>query len=261
MEITPKGFERAMDKLTPEQLDRTPDEVVEEPSSESVPEPVIEPEAPEEPEAEEEKVPKSRFLTMHQRAVEAEKALRQFEAERTNTPTVQAPIADDADLKKFYTETFGEGELADKLYNNELARLTSIEEKAADRAFERFTNMSREQEEVFNSRVESFDRAFEELGVVEGKEFTDDEQVAMLDIVEKYSPKDGSGKLIGEHLMPLDQAYEIYQIQQRPETQAKRTERNKVASLSGARSEGGTSATDAENWQPGQDRRWWNKVT
>lgn len=266
MEITPRGFEKAIDKLTSDQLDRNVGEVVVEPSTESAPETVIEPvvEAPVEPvvePTEEEKVPKSRFLTMHQRAIEAEKALRTFEAERANTPVEKPVIADDADLKKFYTDTFGEGELTDKLYANELARLASIEEKAAERAFERFNNMGKEQEEVINQRVASMDAAFEELGVLEGKEFTDDEQVALLDIVEKYSPKDKDGMLIGDFLMPLDQAYEIFQIQQNPATQAKREERNKVASLSGARSEGvATASTDAD-WQPGQDRRWWNKVS
>lgn len=267
MEITPQGFEKASDKLSAEQLDKPVDEVVEEsPSSESVPEPVIEPIIPE-PEAvnepdpvEEDKVPKSRFLTMHQRAVEAEKAVRQFEAERANTPEPVAPIADDADLRNFYIETFGETEIAEKLYQNELARLTSIEEKAAERAFQRFSQMGEEQEKIINDRVASFDRAFEELGVVEGKDFSDDEQVAMLDIVEEYSPKDAQGKLIADFLLPLDRAYEIYKLKSAPIVEAKRTERNKVASLTGARSEGGSvSSTDAD-WQPGQDRRWWNKV-
>lgn len=261
MEITPRGFEKAIDKLTPEQLDRNVGEVVVEPSTESAPETVVEPvvETPVEP-TEEEKVPKSRFLTMHQRAIEAEKALRTFEAERALAPVEKPVIADDADLKKFYTDTFGEGDLTDKLYANELARLASIEEKAAERAFERFNRMGQEQEEVISQRVASMDAAFDELSVLEGKDFTDDEQVALLDIVEKYSPKDKDGMLIGDFLMPLDQAYEIYQIQQNPASQAKREERNKVAALSGARSEGPASVSNDADWQPGQDRRWWNKV-
>jgi hypothetical protein len=266
MIITPQGFERASDKLTAEQLDRPvgeqpADEVEEEAPSESVPETPVETE-PEEAvaETEEEKVPKSRFLTMHQRAIEAEKALRQFEAERANSPEPAAQIATDEDLHRFYVETFGEGELTEKLYQNELARLASIEEKAAERAFERFSKMGEEQEKVISARVESFDRAFEELSVLEGKEFSDDEQVALLDIVEEYSPKDKDGKLIGDYLLPLDKAYEIYKVKHTPVVQAKRTERNQVASLQGARSEGASSGSSDADWQPGQDRRWWNKV-
>jgi len=78
-------------------------------------------------------------------------------------------------------------------------------------------------------RVASFDSAFEELSVVEGKEFNDDEQVAILDIVEKYSPKDQDGKLLADYLLPLDKAYEIYKLNNEPKIIAKKTERNAVA--------------------------------
>ena len=262
-----QSFERASDKLTQEQLDSPADAVVEEQSSESVPETDIEPapiedvveETPIE-EVEEDKVPKSRFLTMHQRAIEAERLNRQFEAERASTPEPVTPVSDDADLKRFYIETFGEGELTDKLYQNELARLTSIEEKAAERAFERFSRMGQEQEQVIQERVESFDRAFEELSIIEGKDFTDDEQVKILDIVEAYSPKTPDGKIIGEYLFPLDKALEIYKLKAEPVNTAKRQARNQVASLSGARSEGNAVSTSDAEWQPGQDRRWWDKV-
>lgn len=259
MEITPQGFEKAADKLTQEQLDRPVDEVVVEAPTESVPETPIETPVVEAPaETEEDRVPKSRFLTMHQRAIDAEKALRQFEAERVETPA--APVADDADLKKFYVETFGEGDLSDRLYNAELARLTAIEDKAAERAYERLSQREQQAEQVITERVESFDRAFEELGVTEGREFTEDEQVALLDIVEKYSPKNAEGKLIADYLLPLDQAYEIYQVQAAPQNKAKREERNAVAALSGSRSEGAPSGSADADWQPGQDRRWWSKV-
>lgn len=260
------GFEKAADKLPEGQLDRPLDEVDAEAPAESVPETPVEPAEIVEPvvetpaeEIEEAKVPRSRFLTMHQRAIEAEKALRQFEAERTTAPAAPA-LSDDEDLRNFYVQTFGEGELSEKLYQNELARLTSIEEKAAERAFKRFSEMGQQEEQVITQRVESFDRAFEELSVEADHDFTDDEQVALLDIVEAYSPKDAEGKLIGEYLMPLDKAYEIFQLQQAPVSQAKKQERNQVAALTGARSQGAPAQGSDADWQPGQDRRWWNKV-
>jgi hypothetical protein len=272
MDISYRGFEKAQDKLPEGQLDKSVDEVVAEPAAESVPEEAVkvEPEIVEEPKpevvaepelVEEEKVPKSRFLTMHQRAVEAEKALRAFEAERANAPEKVAPIADDADLKKFYTETFGDTELANKLYQNELSRLSSIEEKAAERAYERLSNREKENEQLIEQRVQSFDDAFEELAIVEGKtEFTDEEQVAMLDIVENYSPKDSEGNLIADFLLPLDKAYEIYKLNAEPVVQAKKAQRNAVASLSGAKSEGTPTGTSDADWKPGQTGSWIAKL-
>lgn len=267
MDISPKGFERASDKLTNEQLDRPVDEVVspeekQEAPVESVPEQPVETESPEpekEPE-EEERVPKSRFLTMSQRAIAAERALRAFEAERDTTPQYE-PVGDDDELRKHYVELFGESEMTDKLYKAEMARLTSIEEKAAERAFERFSQREQQEEQVISDRVEDFDSAFEELAIQEGKtEFTDDEQVALIDIIEKYSPKDKDGRYPAEFLLPLDKAYEIYQLEHEISSQPKKQERNAVAALQGARSQGTPSSTSDADWQPGQERRWWNKV-
>lgn len=262
------GFEKERSKLTNEQLDRPIDEVVapketeaevEEPT-ESVPESPVEPEsevASEQPE--EDRVPKSRFLTMHQRAIEAEKALRQFEAERENALEPARPVADDADLKKFYVETFGDTPLSEKLYQAELARLSAIEERATERAFERLTEREQIEAQTIDSRVESMDLAFEELSVTTGKDLTDDEQVAILDIVEKYSPKDRNGKIPEEYLLPLDQAYEIYQLQAET-SKPSRKERNSVAALASTRSQGTPDTSSDANWRPGQRGRWENKL-
>lgn len=266
MDITPRGFEKASAKLTNEQLDRPIDEVVapseEVASSESVPEtPIEEVSEPEvsKTESEEEKVPKSRFLTMHQRAVEAEKALRQFEAERESRPEPVIQVDEDAELKKFYTTTFGETEVAEKLYQNELKRLATIEERASERAYERMSQREQEDVRVIEDRVKSMDFAFEELSVVTGKELSDDEQVAILDIVEKYSPKGKDGKIPEEHLLPLDQAYEIYQLQAE-QAKPNRSQRNAVAALSGTKSEGTPLTSSDADWKPGQSGRYLNKI-
>lgn len=271
IEITPKGFQREADKLTAEQLDAPIDEVVGEPTPESVPEAATEPEPKEEPtpaeeqaqenpEPEEEKVPKSRFRTVHQRAVEAEKRLRQLEAELEEREEPEEPIADDETIRKHYVDIFGENELTDKLYKAELSRLRSLEERAAERAFERLSQREEQEQQVIEQRVESFDQAFEELSALEGKDFTDDEQVGILDIVDEFSPKDERGRIYADYLMPLDKAYEIYQMRTAPKAQAKKQERNAVAALTNARSEGTPTGSSDADWQPNQDRRWWNKV-
>lgn len=262
IQITGKGFEKASSKLTNEQLDKPIDVVVAEPSAESVPEEAIkiESEIVSTSEPEEEKVPKSRFLTMHQRAVEAEKAVRQFEAERESRPEPVIQVDEDAELKKYYITTFGDTEMANNLYQNELKRLNTIEERAAERAYERISQREVEDAQLIDNRVASMDSAFEELGIVAGKDFSDDEQVALLDIVEKYSPKDGNGKIPEEYLLPLDQALEIYNLQAET-AKPNRSQRNAVAALSGARSEGAPTATSDADWKPGQSGRYLSKLT
>lgn len=277
MDITPKGFEEARAKLTNEQLDKPLDEVDVEAATESVPETPVENEAEQEsnspdkpaevesePEAqaeeEEERVPKSRFLTMHQRAIEAEKRERELIAEKANQPEPVKQLPDNEKLHEFFVKKFGEGELTEELYQNELALIASIEEKAAERVYERLSQREQMEERVIEDRVASFDMAFEELSAVTGKEFSDEEQVALLDIVEEYSPKDADGKLIGDYLLPLDRALEIYSLKTQPVVQAKKAERNKVASLSGARSEGTPTGNSDADWKPGWNGQWRDKI-
>lgn len=264
--IGPRGFEKASDTMTSAELDSPVDVVVEAVPPDETPEPAVAPTAePEietttteaEPEVEEAKVPKSRFLTMHQRAVEAERQLRELEAQRAQyTPEpVQQP--ENTELPDYWIEMFGDSDASVKAYEAEQARLATIEEKAAERAFERLNSREKEEEARTADIVDSFDRAFEELGIIQDKEFTDEEQVAILDIVEEYSPKDKDGMMLRDYLLPLDKAYEIYSVRSEAKTSVSRKARSEVAALTGARSEGSGSAQEAGNWQPGQ---WRNKI-
>lgn len=264
--ISPRGFEKASDSLTSTELDKPVDVVVEPTIVEEITEPAVAPTAePEietietkpEAEVEEAKVPKSRFLTMHQRAVEAEKRLREIEAERAQQSTEPTPRTETTELPDYWIEMFGDSDASMKAYEAEQARLAAIEEKAAERAFERLTSREKEEEARTADIVDSFDRAFEELGVAQDHEFTDEEQVAILDIVEKYSPKDKDGMMMRDYLLPVDKAYEIYSVLNEAKTSVSRKERSAVAALTGARSEGSGDGQESENWRPGQ---WRNKI-
>lgn len=265
--ISPRGFKKAASDLTPEQLNKPIDDVatpvVVEPATESSPALEVETAAPtptvttEEVEVEEAKVPKSRFLTMHSRAVEAEKALLALQAERSQQ-TVEAQTEPEThELPDYWIEMFGDSEASQRAFVAEQQRLSTIEDKAAERAYQRLENREKDEEARTQEIIESFDSAFEELGIVTDKEFTDDEQVAILDIVEQYSPKDKEGKLLRDFLLPLDKAYEIYSVRTDAKTAEKKAARSQVASLTGARSEGSPTGSNTQSWQPGQ---WRTKV-
>ncbi len=254
------------DKIDSAELDKPVDVVAEPASAEEAPEPAEAPtaepevEAPAEeeaPEAEEGRVPKSRFLTMHQRAVEAEKRLRELEAERAQQAPEAAPRSEPTELPDYWIEMFGDSEASVKAFEAEQARIAAIEEKAAERAFERLSSREKEEEARTAEIVASFDREFEELGIVKDHEFTEDEQVAILDIVEEYSPKDKDGMMLRDFLLPLDKAYEIYSVRQEAKTSEKRAARGQVAALTGARAEGSGGDSSEAPWRPGQ---WRTKV-
>lgn len=260
--ISPQGFQKARDAIASTDLDKPIDQVVVETTPEPAEAPTAQPEIenaePETPIVEEEaRVPKSRFLTMHSRAVEAEKLLAQERAERAQQ-TYEAPqTAVATELPDYWVEMFGDSDASMKAFEAEQARLSTIEEKAAERAFERLSNREKEEAARTQEIVSSFDQAFEELGIVQDHEFTDDEQVAILDIVEQYSPKDKDGNLVRDFLLPLDKAYDIYSVRSEAKTSATRQARGAVAALTGARSEGSSGGSAQGQWQPGQ---WRNKV-
>jgi hypothetical protein len=261
--ISPQGFEQARNGLTSAELDKPIDQVVVPETPEPAVAPTAQPEVETVPEAtataeeEEARVPKSRFLTMHSRAVEAEKQLREIKAERAQQTFEPPQISTPTELPSYWIDMFGDSPASVEAFEAEQARLATIEEKAAERAFERLSNREKEEEARTNDIVSSFDQAFEELGIIQDREFTDDEQVAILDIVEQYSPKDTDGMLLRDFLLPLDKAYEIYSVRSDAKTSATRQARNGVAALTGAQSEGSASASNQGQWQPGQ---WRNKV-
>jgi len=264
--ISPRGFKKAANELTEEHLNTPIDDVAKAPelAVESSPKPEVEPtvestptEITEEVEVEEAKVPKSRFLTMHTRAIEAERRIREIEAERSQQVETPESEPEIAELPDYWVEMFGDSDASLKAFQAEQKRLSTIEDRAAERAFQRWEGREKEEAARAEEIVQSFDQAFEELGIVTDKEFTDDEQVAILDIVEEYSPKDADGKMLREYLLPLDKAYEIYSVRNEAKTSAKREARSQVASLTGARSEGSPSNGTGQAWQPGQ---WRNKV-
>lgn len=261
--ISPQGFEKVRNGMTSEDLDKPVDVVVEEtpelpvaPTAEVVPEVADSAPAPV-VEEEEAKVPKSRFLTMHSRAIEAEKLLAQERAERASQPTEAVQPVETAELPAYWVEMFGDSDASVQAFQAEQARLSAIEDKAAERAFEKLSNREKEEENRTKEIVDSFNQGFEELGIIQDHEFTDDEQVAILDIVEQYSPKDKNGNLVREFLLPLDKAYEIYSVRNDAKTTVSRQARNAVATLTGARAEGSSDGSAAVAWQPGQ---WRNKV-
>lgn len=61
-----------------------------------------------------------------------------------------------------------------------------------------------------NDNVSEIDDRLEDLTEYLGRELTEDETSAILDIVDEYTPKDSDGNyLVG--LIPFDYAWEVYQ--------------------------------------------------
>ncbi len=73
-----------------------------------------------------------------------------------------------------------------------------------------------DEDQRIEGNVAIIDEQFLELQDLIGRELSEDEQSAILDIVDEYTPKDKDGNFLCS-LLPFDYAWEIYETQNRGE--------------------------------------------
>lgn len=209
----------------------------------------------------EQKVPYSRMKTVIERARQAEKKAEESERRlealerQRNTRTVSnEPYADaiSARIKKLY----GDNETSREIIEIELARAKEIEEIAerkANEAFDRRESSSRSEIEA-NERV--LEDKIEDFSLSLGRDLTSDEEEAVLEIADKYSPVGQDGKYLSGEPLPLDRAWEIYEMQQASKGQTSKKARSVATALTSSKSEGETDTTvDSDDWKPGRWRQ------
>ena len=209
----------------------------------------------------EQKVPYSRLKTVverarlaDQRAEEAERRLADLESRReesrgrSNEPYEEA-IA--ARIKKLY----GDNDTAKEIIEIELARQKEIEEIAERKAYEALDN----RESLSRSEIESNERVLEEkledFSLTLGRDLTQKEEDELLAIADQYSPTGEDGKYLSGEPLPLDRAWEIYEMKLASQGQKSKRSRSEATELTGTSTDGDgdTKPADSESWRPG---RW-----
>lgn len=266
MEITPKGFEQKRDSISQAELDAPVDayvpkeEVEETVTEEIVEEPVVE-EDPEPEVIEEEKVPKSRLLTVLEKKRVAEESVSALEArlavlEQGHKATEESEI----DLPSEWIGMYGDSDESKNFYKNYLNQLSTIEEKAAERAIERMQSKAKESEQIETEIATSLNTQFEELAEIEGKEIPEEDQVAILEIVEEYSPKDADGKIVKEYMTSVSKAHGIWKLKKEAALVSRRKARSQAVVLTSTKTEGETSANNSAEFVPGKRGQWETKL-
>ena len=209
----------------------------------------------------EQKVPYSRLKTVverarlaDQRALEAERRLADLESRReesrgrSNEPYEDA-IA--ARIKKLY----GDNDTSKEIIEIELARQKEIEEIAERKAYEALDR----RESSSRSEIESNERVLEEkledFSLTLGRDLTQKEEDELLAIADQYSPTGEDGKYLSGEPLPLDRAWEIYEMKLASQGQKSKRSRSEATELTGTSTDGDgdTKPADSESWRPG---RW-----
>lgn len=236
---------------------------------ETVVEPEVEnnEEVPAEESVEETKVPYSRFKKFHDRALEAEREAAEWrQRAETFRPERSEPEVDPQDeAYQLWIENFGDNEAAHKAWKNQLKITETLEQRAIERAEKRAVEAVREHqdEEVARTEqnVEMLDENFEDLEAFVGRDLSDKEQSAVLDIVDEYTPKDDRGNYAGA-ILPFEKAWEIYELKSQAGKAPKAKARDGVASLTGQHSQGDTNITEKDkNFNPMDWDSWRNRVS
>ncbi len=187
------------------------------------------------------KVPYTRFKKFHDRALEAEEEAdywrRKAESrteERYEAPHTSVSINPEysgADWNRFKALFSGEDNpQIREAYKMELERTAAIEERATQRAMDAIERRNSESQETYRENLNTIDYNLEEASDIVGRQLSSEEELAILEIQDDYSPKDRDGNISA--LIPVDKAVEIWQMQQAKSP--RREARNSVAALSGS---------------------------
>lgn len=201
------------------------------------------------------RVPYSRFEKVYQSAQEAREEAERYRQEAESLRQSQTQTQEE--LPDYWVELFGDSPAAQKAYKAEQKRMAEIEMRAEQRALETIEQRQYQEQSKIATNLDTIDNRLDALADALGRDLSENEQIAILDIIDDYTPKDSSGKYAGE-LLPFDKAYEIYEMKQSQASAQTRRSRDNVASISGSKSQGETQPE--RNFSSGNWGSWRNRL-
>lgn len=212
----------------------------------------------------EQKVPYSRFKKAFDARIEAEDAAREAEERYQDLLRRQQyqPVSQETQsttykgaLPSYWVKLYGDSDIAREAYGYELERQAVTEERAEKRALESLRNERETESRAISENEGVIDNRIEDLSAQLGRDLSEKEELALLDIVDEYTPKDRDGNYAGDTI-PFEKAWEILEMKQAQQSSSSRRTRSTAAALTGSRTEGepGANAQANKDFDP----RDWN---
>lgn len=200
---------------------------------------------------EESKVPYSRFKKFHDRALEAEREAAEWreKAQSYHDEPVKQVASDD--LPPQWVKLYGDTDASKEAWQIQKQLNADMLADARREALEAVRNERFEASAKVEANIEHLDESFEDLSALVGRDLTEAEQSAVLDIVDEFTPKDRNGDYAGE-ILPFEKAWDIYELKMAATKAPKVQSRNSVASLLGnkTQSESVSQEEQHKNWNP-----------
>jgi len=203
-------------------------------------------------EAEEKRVPYSRFKAVKEERDSYESTIATLEERLSKLEITRQESSSEGELTvpKEWVELYGDSDVSKRAYKIQLQREAQIEERAIEKALDKFRGEADSQEKALEQNEEIIDDGLEQLQESLGKKFSPAVEESILSIVDEFSPVGSDGKYIS--LFPFDKAYEIYTLRNKGAIQKTVQARNQVADLTNNGSQG-----EAEG-QEGSFKRGWD---
>ncbi len=215
---------------------------------------------------EETKVPYSRFKNVNQARRDAEAEADKWRARATELEESRATRRTDTEeidgeMPSYWKELYGDSEASEKAWKIQQRREQEIEQRAYDAGQRGAQELKQVETARVNENLSVIDSNFEDLSTFVGRDLTEKEQSAILDIVDDYTAKDEDGNYLGA-VMPFEKAWEVYELKNSKSKVATRQSRDTVAALTGANTQGEPSAQveKDKNWNPLDWNAWKKRV-
>jgi len=193
-------------------------------------------------EATESKVPYSRFKKFHDEALELRQKVADIEARMDQEPESKT----ESEMPAFWVELYGDSDASKKAWKIQSEQNEALIAQAQEKAIEAVRNERYQEAERVETNVSYLDDQIDTLSAKVGRDLTDKEQSDILDIIDEYTPKDEEGNYAGD-IIPMDKAWEIYELKNQVAKAPKQASRDSIASLSGTATQGSSSQREEQD--------------
>lgn len=220
-------------------------------------------------EGEEQRVPYSRFDKVRR---EREEAIREAEEARTQLKELtesRKEVSRETSSSSYEEEyarevkkLYGDTPVAQEIIELNLKHQKAIEDRAERRALEAVDRRQSSETKALAQNENVIESRLEELTDKIGRELTENEEDAILEIVDEYTPTGEDGKYLGE-ILSFDKAWEVYELRQQKQASTSKRSRSAALNAGNSRSQGEPSDSsiieqnknfNARNWSSLYDR-------
>lgn len=212
------------------------------------------------PVVDEQKVPYSRLKSVIERAREAER--RADEAmERLNSleraPRYEERSERNDEVRPYngslpvpWVKMYGDNENSRLAYSYEVERQNELRDVLRREALDAVREERTQESQSLSQNERTIDERIEDLSYSLGRDLSEQEEGALLDIVDEYTPTGRDGKYTGD-LLPMDKAWEIYNLRMSQQTNQVARQRRTPTALTSVRTDGEPGSKDAsKDWNP-----------